>query len=433
MDSMRFTANTNGIEKYLPIYCALIVYKTVFNYFIFLAPPLAPLWMLLYNLVTLFGLVVYIPLAWRAFANPRYRRWLWPALAIPTCVLINIAAAIVETGDFSLLSRNFRLPHAWGTQDEYGYYFSQINTWFGNISVVLIICLFATTFETIKKCVLAILLTLFVPAFLTVVTHPGMLGVREGVMEAGNNEVFFGGGLWNIGVMGVGSVSWLALSMVKNMSKGQRRFVVFSVAFFAFLGIAGLSRTLITMLVLSGGYYFLKARKNNNWFINVILVLLLSVAFIILAWDLVAAILFRFSDKTSGTQNVRLFLWQSYLSYFDEVWLAGASFGNVYKYWNEISWNGDHFMPHSSVVNFLVRFGLLCAISYLILIKRAFLTIKESARITRDQTACIRAGGIAYILLAFMNQTGYAEPIFYLMFGLLLAYSQIVKKEEAAL
>ncbi len=423
----RYVINKYTIENALPLYCACVVYRSIYNYFIYLVPALEFLWVLIYNLVTLFGLVMFIPLALHVLSKKSRYRFLSPALIIPLCVVINILAVFFETMDFTILSRNHLIPVAQGTHDAYSYYFSQINTWFGNMTVVLMIALFSTRKETIKKCIISSAFMLFVPAVLMVIAHPELLGVRQSTIEG--SDVVFGGGLWNIGVMGIGSVSWLGFSMTKDMTKRQRNFIVIAFATFAFLGIAGLSRSLILMLILSAFTYFWIAKKDENLIVKVLIVLIAVVALLVVAWPVVESMLGRFSDDTSGGQNVRFLLWKSYLSHFGEVWLVGAPYGSVYNYYRDVSSHGRYFLPHSAVINFLVRFGLLSMLSYFALIKNAFLSIPKG-KLDRNENACIKAGCVAYVSLAFANQTGFAESVFFVMFGIMLAYTKILREES---
>lgn len=424
----KLVVNKYSIEKLLPFYCACVTYKTVYNYFIYLVPALESVWSLLYNMVTLFGLVMFIPLAFFTFLRiNRYKR-LWPALIIPLCVIINIVAVMFETGDITILSRDHFISFA-EPLNHYGFYFAQINTWFGNMTVVLMITLFASKKETLKKCVLSSIFMLFLPAILTVATHPELLGMRASTVEG--SDVVFSGGPWNIGVMGIGSISWLVLALTKYMTKKQKCFAIIAVATFAILGIAGLSRTLLAMMALSGCVYFLLAKKDASLFTKVILIFIAVSVFIMLQTDLVEMLLGRFNNDASGTQNIRVSLWKAYIAHYKEVWLFGAPYGSVYNYYYDLSMFGLHFMPHSSIVNFFVRFGIFAALAYLALIKNAFLSFRIGETLSRNQFACIIAGCVSYVSLAFINQTGYAEPIFYIMFGLFLAYSQILKKEES--
>lgn len=426
--SNRLIIDRKIIERALPVYCALMTYKTIYNYFIFLFPSLQGLWVLLYNFVALMGLVLFIPLTLYVMSRYKKYRLLHPAIIIPLCVIINIIVVMFETGDISILGRQHILSLASGTNDAKGYYFAQVNTWFCNMSVVLMIAVFARRLETIKKCLISAMSTLFIPAVLMVVIHPEYIGIRQSVVEESN--VVFSGGLWNIGVIGIGSLSWLGLALLDDMTRRQRRFVVIAVALFAFLGIAGLSRTLLLMLILSGCTYFLLAKKDSRLITKIILISFAVIVIVLVEQGVVDALFSRINDSsTGGTHNIRILLWGAYLSHFKEVWLVGAPYGGVYNYYRDVNLYGAYFLPHSSVINFFVRYGLLCTLSYLCLIKNAFLSSTRNDPSSINRKACLKAACVAYISLAFINQTGYAESVFYVMFGLLLAYSQLLINE----
>lgn len=232
--------------------------------------------------------------------------------------------------------------------------------------------------------------------------------------------------------MGIGSISWLGLALVKDMTKNQKRFMILAVILFAFLGVAGLSRTLILMLALSACTYFLIAKKDGRLLSKVLLVLLALVAFIVLETDMVASVMSRFGDDSVGS-NMRFYLWKGYMANYKETWLFGAPYGSLYNYFYDVDLFGVHYMPHSAIINFYLRFGVFAMLAYLTLIKNAFFSFRIGETFSRNQYACIIAGCIAYISLAFINQTGYAEPIFYVMFGLLLAYSNVYQKTDEEL
>lgn len=428
MSSGRLVLNKYSIERFLPFYCALVVYKNIYNYFVYLFPNFESLFVLLYNVVTLLGLVLFVPLAIFVCCNLSKYKKLLPAIIIPLCVIINIAVVICATGDFSILSRQHVLVLAQGTNDVKGYYFSQLNTWFGNMFTVLVIAVFTSKLETVKKCLLYGMSIIFIPAALMVVLHPEFLGVRQSTVEG--SDVVFGGGLWNIGVMGIGGLGWLGFMLLNYMNKRQRVFVILAICLFAFLGIAGLSRTLILMLILSCCTYFLIAKKDGRLLTDVLLIFFAVVLFLLVENDIVESIISRFNDSTSGTSNIRWSLWKAYLSHFGEYWLCGAPYGNIYNYYHDVNLHGHNYLPHSAVINFLARFGLLCAISYLVLIKNSFISIRKNELLSKNQIACMRAAFVAYISLAFINQTGFTEPIFYVMFGLWLAFYYIVTNGE---
>ena len=176
--------------------------------------------------------------------------------------------------------------------------------------------------------------------------------------------------------------------------------------------------------------YFLLTRKDMSWIAKMGLVLLAAVLFCILEPSFLTSVLSRFNDSTSGTQNIRIKLWKSYLSHWREYWLLGAPLGSVYNYYRDVDLFGAYFLPHSAPINFFLRYGIVALIAYIILLRNSFLSIQTNNQVEQKSRICILCGGIAYITLAFINQTGYAEIIFYIMFGLLLAYARIEGYQE---
>jgi len=421
------TERYTWVERLLPLFCAAVTYKTIFNYYVFLAPGLTTLWTLAYTAVTLVMMLLFVFLACKALVNWNCYMELRPTLLIPICVVLNILVVIAQTGDASILSRSYRMMLAVGTNDEFGYYFSQINVWFGNMAVVMLLTFYARHRDTLIKCIISCMTVIIIPAVLIMLIHPEYLGVRQSTFE--ESDVVFGGGLWNIGVMSFGSFAWPAMLLFGDMKKGQKWLTGIATALFLFFGVAGVSRTLILMAVFSVSFYILDSRKDATWLMKSIVIFFALVAFLTLEGDLMDNIVSRFLQEDTFSENIRFALWEEYLSHYKEYWLFGAPLGNVYNYYHKVNIIGHYYLPHSAPINFFVRFGLLSALAYLALIRNAFL--KNNAALSPSATVCMKAGCIAYITLAFINQTGYADAIFYIMFGLLLAYRRVVDYERA--
>lgn len=415
-------------HSFLTVICAMVTFKYAFNYYSFVVPAFSSAIYGLYFVVTLFMLALFFPMAGKVLLNLRRQKYkmLLPAVIIPLCVLLNIFYVMISSGDFSILSRGYRMPLAYGTNDEIGFYFAQINTWFGNMAVVMYLAIYTQDKKDIVKCLCVSMAVLVIPTVLIIAMHPSYLGMRQSTFGEG---VTFGGGLWNVGVVGYGSISWLGMALAGNATKRQRRFIYFSVFLFVFVGVAGVSRTLILMVAFSWIVYFLLDRKDMHWLKKVLLMLLGVLVFVTFETDFILNIVIRFGDATGGTSNIRFRLWEAYLSHFREYWFIGAPLGSVYNYYKDVNLFGANFLPHSSVVNFLVRFGIFALLSYLILLRRAFLPPRLGEHALTRSHVCMASGGVAYITLAFINQTGYAEPVFYIMFGLALAYWRIEEAE----
>ena len=291
------------------------------------------------------------------------------------------------------------------------------------MAIVLFLVNYVRNREILIKCIVSSMIVLIIPIILITAMHPSYLGTRESVY---NNDTVFGGGLWNIGVIGFGSISWLGLALTEDAKKKQRRIIYSSVALFVFVGVAGVSRTLILMLAFSTVVFFMFTKKDMTWIGRSFLIIVAVLLFFVLEPEFILSLSKRFTDKTSGTHNVRILLWKAYLSHFKEYWLIGAPEGSVYNYYKDVNYFGEHFLPHCSLINFFVRYGVFSLWAYIILLKNSFLKIQKNKKVNSKTKICVLAGGVAYITLAFINQTGYAESVFYIMFGLYLAFYRIV-------
>lgn len=410
-------------------FCAAAAFRYAYVYYMAIIPVLTPLFELIYMTITLFLLLLFFPMAVKAIGLIRQSKYtvLRPALIIPLCVIVNIIYVMLDSGNFSIVLRDYFMDVASNTNDDKGYYFSQLNTWLGNMAIVLFLAIKIKSKQDIIRCIISSMLVLLIPIIIIIVSNPSSLGTRESSLD--NSDINFGGGLWNIGVVGFGSISWLAMALYNQAKKSQRGIILLSVTVFLFVGIAGLSRTLILMVVFSISIYILLSKKNFKLIGRIILIVSTIFLFLVLEGNIVNSIIERFNDSTSGTQNIRFLLWASYLSFMNDYWLIGAPEGSVYNYYFNVDRFGVNFLPHSAVINFFVRYGIFAVLAYFVLIKNSFLSIKKTI-CNKQNRICVICGGVTYVSLAFINQTGFSESIFYIMFGLNIAYSRILNNES---
>lgn len=405
------------ITDTMPLFCGLVAFKYFYNYYQFAFPMIAGLCSIVYTVITLCLFMLFLPvtlLTVHGSTKSRVSLFL-PALLIPLAVILNISYVIIQTGNLGILSRSYILTAAFGTNDEKGYYFSQLNTWFGNMTVVLLLYKYIQSRKQIAHCICACILVMIVPVVAIILQNPGYLGTRSSTFD--NSDVVFGGGLWNIGVVYFGSLFWLSQLVYPCATKKQKRMIRFATVFFPAIGIAGLSRTLIMMISISMAYFFIISRKTVDLVKKTFLVIALVLLIMVLESNIVTMLLERFTDSTSGGNNIRILLWKAYGRHIGEYWLLGAPEGSVYRYYRDINRYGAYFLPHSALLNFLIRFGVVGCLAYVELIIKSF-GITE--KVPRDEKVYLISACLSYIALAFINQTGYAEPIFYIMFGLLL-------------
>jgi hypothetical protein len=419
--------NTLSIKKsnIIAFICAIFIFKSTYQYYILLFPSLSFFITILYQVATVFCFSL-LPITLGIMVTRKTINWglVRPAILILVCVILNIIIVMFQEANIEILSRSYTIPNAITTNDYTGFYFATINTWFGNIGCLLFVYFLIRNKKTLHKCIVTSMLMFVLPIVLIILMHPEYVGLRESLFS----DIVFGGGIWNIGVCGFGSLAWLGISQISNISKKQKILIIFSIALFCFAGISGLSRTLIFMMIFSIFFYILFSKKDITWLKLICFIFAFIGVFIILENNIATAIIERLSRAdTSATQNVRWHIWKTYLSYVREYFWFGAPSGSVYNYYIDVNWKGHDFLPHSSVLNFLIRFGVFSLVGYLLLIKNAFIksTIKN-----RHISICLKAWVISYIALSFVNQTGYAGIEFYLGFGLLFATINIENQEN---
>lgn len=424
-----------GINKtnYAPLLCAMAVYLVTYNYYSYLFPPLSSVIFLGYQICKLFFMFLFVWQIGMAVLGKikRFSGMSYPFLFIMVFVAMNIAMVVYDKGSLSILSRNYNMKLAYDTNDQFGYYFSILNTWMGNMGLALWLSNNVSDGKQINKCLYVSMWLLIIPIILTMITHPELIGVRVSNLE----DSTFGGGIWNIGVFGFASIAWLSVAQYPTMNRKYRKIIGFGLVLIVFACFAGLSRTSIFMVVASVGVYFIRSRKTlktimNAYFVIILVILLLIVMYAI-KLPMFMSILERFTDDTSGTQNVRLLLWEGYISYVDEYFWFGAPEGAAYNYYYKIEHLGEHFLPHSAVINYLIMSGIGGLLSYLSILLIIGFRLKRKSKETSYVSSCMQAWIGGYCILAFMNQTGFAQIIFYMAFGLGIALIRIKENEFA--
>ena len=415
------------VQIFMPILCSMAAYRSIYNYYIWLFSPFSDVFEVLYTIITLcffllFPVVmVYIGLHRIRLAQAK------GIILIVIAVLINIVYVMTDTGNVEIILRSYVNQFAPSTNDEMGFYFAQLNVWFGNAAILLASYIFVNNKKTLNKCLMAMVWVFLIPIIFTLILYPEYIGERESFIS----EMNFAGGLWNIGVVAFGSFSWLLLAQRKELSRGNRLIALLAVILFICCGVFGLSRTLIVMLIMSYGYYILNIRKDSRWLFIVVVSIVFAGLFLTLQPSLWDEMVVRFTDSTAGLENVRVLLWANYLSGIDEYWLIGAPEGSVYRYFSGLTYATHNYLPHSSIINFWCRFGVLAVIGYLTIVRYYFIGLKaETLELTKKKVA-LQSGCIAYMSLAFVNQTGYEESVFWITFGLIFSLIKIENGNRA--
>jgi hypothetical protein len=408
----------------LPFLCVLAAYRTIFTYYIWLFPTLEGLFNTLYIVATFIFLLLFPCMLLYIIIHRLYLGRIKGAIFIVIAVLVNIIYVVISSGNTSIISRSFINTFAFGTNDVNGYYFAQINTWFGNVGLLLAAYIFIKDKKTLNNCIMALMWVFLIPTIITLIFHPEFIGQRESSISG----LIFGGGLWNIGVIGFGSFSWLIFAQLNEFKRINKIILIISVVLFISSGLFGLSRTLIVMMVVSIGYYLIKRKKNKNWLFVVVSIAVIFGLFCLVESSVWDEILGRLTDATSGTSNVRLLLWTGYLGNIKEYWLLGAPIGSVYRYYKGVTYATHNYLPHSAIINFLCRFGIIAVMGYISILFQYFFGVNNSTSASRRKRIILQSGCIAYMALAFINQTGYEESIFWITFGLIFALIKIENK-----
>lgn len=417
------------ISNITPFICGLVIFKTTVDYYYWLFPSVESISSILYQIITLFCFSLFPLMLIQFFLRQKNYNWklMRPIILIPLAVIVNIIMVMFQQGSIEVISRNFVIVNAASTNDYTGYYFAAINTWFGNIGLLLFLMYFVNNKRLLKKCIIASLVMFVLPIIFVLLMHPEYIGLRESQVS----DMVFGGGIWNIGVCGFGSLAWLAISQLYDVNKKQKYIILFSILLFSFAGISGLSRTFVLMIFFSLTYFIIFTRKNKTWMKTLFITIAFISVFLMFEGSIASQVVGRFNDSaTGGTSNVRFALWGNYIKYIDEYFWLGAPVGSVYNYYHDTNLLGKHFLPHSSILNFWIRFGAFAVLGYLIMIKNAATKLKKRNDVIKKyKRVCLQAWVVSYISLSFINQTGFAEIAFYLGFGLIFALINIENSE----
>lgn len=300
-----------------------------------------------------------------------------------------------------------------------GYFYN----FFEIIVILLVGILFSGILQNLKGIRVAIWglgLGAIFSALIPLLLFPEMIGSRSSEVQG----YFFNGAFWNSSVISYISVGWLLVSLASiERSRIKKYFLISFFLLLAFGGIAGLSRATLFSVSVSVCVYllFAKSLKKSMKIILLGIVLLFSVI------NLFPDLIFSFGERLEGGIDVedeaRTKIWIDYLAKLPSYLLFGAIDGDYKKY--SVYGMG----PHSTALNWLVQYGLLGLIGFILLVIGLLKSIKEIQKhFSAETTSALYAWVASYLSVALMNETGFKQLTVFIAFGIILAWGNISRR-----
>lgn len=304
-----------------------------------------------------------------------------------------------------------------------GEFFPDVVDFILNFSLLILLASVASSHKGIKVTIWGLGLGAAFSALIPFLMFPEMIGSRP--IKVQGYE--FSGGFWNSAVISYISIGWLlfALSTLEK-SKLIRFFLISLFLIIAFGGIAGLSRATLLSVIVSACIYLLFAKKIKQY----LKVILISVIITTLVINLFPEVLINFSERLDGGINIeeepRTDIWLDYFEDLPEYMFFGALDGNYKKY------SVREMGPHSVILNWLVQYGILGLVGFLILIIGLIKSINSVREFhPRETYASLYAWLGSYLSVAIINETGFKQLTVFAAFGIILAWGNYVNKHKS--
>lgn len=304
-----------------------------------------------------------------------------------------------------------------------GKFFPDVVDFILNFSILILIASLASSYEGIKVTIWGLGLGAAFSALIPFLMFPEMIGSRP--INVQGYE--FTGGFWNSAVISYISIGWLlfALSTLER-SKFIRFFLISLFLIIAFGGIAGLSRATLLSVIVSVCIYLLFAKKIRQY----LKVILISVIITALVINLFPEVLINFGERLDGGLNIeeepRTDIWLDYFEDLPEYMFFGALDGNYKKY------SVREMGPHSVILNWLVQYGILGLVGFIILIIGLIKSINSVREFhSRETYASLYAWLGSYLSVAIINETGFKQLTVFAAFGIILAWGNYVNKYKS--
>lgn len=297
--------------------------------------------------------------------------------------------------------------------------FSYLITFSSNMIIIILLSTSIKNMYYIKASIWSLGISTSLSAFIPFIFYPEMIGSRVAVV----NGFYFTGAFWNAAVISFISIGWLliGLSMVEtSKSKRLLSYILFFMIVLASL--AGLSRAALLSLIVSLLVYLIASNRFKKH-IKIITLIGITIFFL---FTFFPEPIENFQQRLDGGINIseegRITIWRDYLENIPDYLLLGELNGNYKKY--SATNNG----PHSVLINWIVQFGILALIGYVILIKGILKYINRIREyFSKDTSAALYAWLAGYLSVAMINETGFDDLTVFVGIGLILAWGRIAE------
>lgn len=278
--------------------------------------------------------------------------------------------------------------------------------------------------KVFKNALWSFILGALVSAIIPLIIYSDIIGVRTTNYQGKD----FIGGVWNKVLISFISCGWLILALIQK-STISKRMKVFGVVSFAIIwigGFAGLSRSFFLATILSMLVYVISSKR----FKTVINFILIVVIFVTVIETMFPSALFGVLERFFGTidnvsEEARLDIWVTYLSNFSKYYLSG-SFGNYLNH-GPLS---SGFGPHSVFLNWLVQYGILGLLGFLVFLSGVLKELFSIRKIVPKEFSMLLAWFSAYLIQITVSETGFVDVSFYVGLSFVLMWSKFVKVDK---
>jgi len=264
----------------------------------------------------------------------------------------------------------------------------------------------------------------FIATILPIAVFPEYIGLRINDI----NGFKISGGFWNQSVISYMSAGWLLMFLVIYEKKKIYRYIAF-IMFVTLMisGIFGLSRAIFVSIVLSMFVYLVVSNNFKKYIKSIIIIIVVAGVVSFLFKDVINSFSSRIDGGIKIEEEARVDIWMDYLTNIPDYFMLGEIEGNYKKYSSSIK----KFGPHSVVLNWFVQFGVIALIGFLYLMYGILKSFKSVySHQSKELGAVVVAWFVAYISIAFINETGFDQFSIFSGIGIVLAWGNIAENSK---